>query len=89
MKTHVNLSRILTPEELQWFGQSLSKSQMREGIKSHPGASHSVIFNVLEAARSRVEEGLPPYGDLWQNPSEEETRQSIEGLKERLASYDD
>jgi hypothetical protein len=80
MKTHVNLSKILTPEELQWFGQWLSKSQMQEGIKSHPGASHSVIFNVLEAARSRVEDGLPPYGDLWENPSEEETRQSIEGL---------
>ena len=50
MKTNVNLSKILTPEELQWFGQWLSKSQMKEGIKSHPGASHSVIFNVLEAA---------------------------------------
>ena len=53
MKTNVNLSKILTPEELQWFGQWLSKSQMREGIKSHPGASHSVIFNVLEAAAGR------------------------------------
>ena len=89
MKTNVNLSKILTPEELQWFGQWLSKSQMREGIKSHSGASHSVIFNVLEAARSRVEDGLPPYGDLWENPSAEETRNSIEGLNRRLASYDD
>jgi hypothetical protein len=35
MKTKVNLSRILTPEELQWFGQWLSKSQMDEGLKSH------------------------------------------------------
>ena len=30
--TNVNLSKILTPEELQWFGQWLSKSQIREGI---------------------------------------------------------
>jgi hypothetical protein len=89
MKTNVNLSKILTPEELQWFGQWLSKSQMKEGIKFHPGASHSVIFNVLEAARSRVEHELPPYGDLWENPSAEETRNSIEGLNRRLASYDD
>ena len=59
MKTNVNLSKILTPEELQWFGQWLSKSQMKEEIKSHPGASHSVIFNVLEAARSRRRTGCP------------------------------
>ena len=58
-------------------------------IKSHPGASHSVILNVLEAARSRAEYGLPPYGDLWENPSAEETRNSIEGLNQRLASYND
>jgi hypothetical protein len=89
MKTNKNRLKILTPEELQWLGQWLSKSQIEEGIKSHPGASHLVIFNVLEAARSRVEDGLPPYGDLWENPSAEETRKSIEGLKERLASYDD
>jgi hypothetical protein len=89
MKTNENLSKILTPEELQWFGQWLSKSQMKEGIKSHPGASHSVILNVLEAARSRAEDGLPQYRDLWENPSAEETRNSIEGLNQRLASYND
>jgi hypothetical protein len=89
MKTNVNLSKILTPEELQWFGKWLSKSQMEKGIKSHSGASHSVIFNVLEAARSRVEQELPPYGDLWANPSAEETRNSIERLNRRLVSYDD
>ena len=89
MKTNKNRSKILTPEELQWFGQWLSKSQIEKGIKSHLGASHSVIFNVLEAARSRAEDGLPPYGDLWENPSAEETRNSIEGLNQRLASYDD
>ena len=64
MKTNKSRSKILTREELQWFGQWLSKSQIEEGIKSHPGASHSVIFNVLQSARSRVEAGLPPYGSL-------------------------
>jgi len=38
----------------------------------------SIVFDVLEAARARVEARLPPYGKLWEEPSEEERRKSIE-----------
>ncbi len=89
MKTSVNLSKILTPEELQWFGQWLSKSQMREGIKSHSG---SVSFGDLQRLGGGAQPGgrrVASDGDLWENPSAEETRNSIEGLNRRLASYDD
>ena len=84
---------ILPQEELQWFGEWLSEQQITEAIQreflENPGCPHSVIFNVLEAMRSRVEDGLPPVGNLWENPSEEETRKSIEALNRRLTSYND
>ena len=42
----------------------LSKSQIEEGLTQafeyDPNPSHSLVFNILEAARSRVEDGLPP-----------------------------
>ena len=46
--------------------------------------SRSLIFDVLEAARSRVEGALPAYGKLWEEPSEEESRSYIEASKKRV-----
>ena len=37
-----------------------------------------MIFQFLEAARARVEHRLPPYGDLWQEPFEEEKQRFME-----------
>jgi hypothetical protein len=91
-----DIPKILSPDELLWLREWLSEKQMLEGINSwiseggslpteaQLGASRSVIFDVLEAARSRVEAGLPPYGNLWEEPSEEERRKSIEASKKRV-----
>jgi hypothetical protein len=38
---------------------------------------------------SRVEDGLPHYGKLWEEPSEEERRRYMEERKKRVASYND
>jgi hypothetical protein len=84
---------ILSPEELQWFGQWLSGPLIAEAIqhelRQNSHCPHSQIFNVLEAMRARVENGLPPTGKLWQEPSAEETRKSISKLQQRLESYND
>ncbi len=83
------------------FAEWLSEKQILEGInswtseggslptKAQLGTSRSVIFDLLEAARSRVEAGLPPYGNLWEEPSEEERRKAIEALEERVKGYRD
>lgn len=67
---------ILTPNDFLWFGRWLSDKQILEGINSWTsdggslpteaklGTSRSVIFDVLEAARRRVESGLP---SVWQS----------------------
>jgi hypothetical protein len=51
--------------------------------------SHAMVFQFLEAARARVEPGLPPYRDLWQEPFEEEKQRFMEEAKKRVASYND
>ena len=43
----------------------------------------------LGAARQRVEDGLPPYGKLWEEASEEERRRYKEEARKRVASYND
>ena len=89
------------PDELLWLRVWLSEKQILEGINSWTseggslptetqlGASRSVIFDVLEAARSRVEQGYPPYGNLWEMPSEEENQKYIEASRKRVESYRD
>ena len=98
MKTRRDIPKILSPDELLWLRVWLSEKQILEGINSWTseggslpteaqlGASRSVIFDVLEAARARVEAGLPPYGKLWEEPSEEERRKSIEASRKRVES---
>ena len=77
--------------EWEWLRQDLSVTQIEEGLteafECNPDPSHSLVFDVLEAARSRVEAGLPPYGKLWEMPSEEENQKSIEALNERVKGY--
>jgi hypothetical protein len=55
--------------EWEWLRQDLTVAQIEEGLTAAfeygPNPSHSLVFNILEAARSRVEHGLPPYGKLW------------------------
>jgi hypothetical protein len=55
--------------EWDWLRADLSFAQIEEGLTQAfeygPAPFHSLVFNILEAARSRVEDGLPPYGDLW------------------------
>ena len=103
MKTKRDIPKILSPDELLWFREWLSEKQILEGINSWTSEggslpteaqpahmrSRSVIFDILEAARSRVEAGLPPYGKLWEEPSEEERRKAIEALEERVKGYRD
>ena len=77
--------------EWEWLRQDLSVAQIEEGLteafECSPDPSHSLVFDVLEAARSRVEQGYPPYGKLWEMPSEEENQKSIEALNERVKGY--
>jgi hypothetical protein len=58
--------------EWEWLRQDLSVTQIEEGLTAafecNPDPSHSLVFDVLEAARSRVEAGFPPYGKLWEEP---------------------
>ena len=79
--------------EWKWFREWLSKSQIEEGLTQAfeygPNPSHSLVFNILEAARSRVEDGLPPYGDLLARPTPEETLRAIEEVKKRPTSCND
>jgi hypothetical protein len=91
MKAKTNLSHVLSPRELQWFGQWLSESQMWEGIaeatKFQPNPSHWLIFNVLKTARRRAEKGLPLYGKLQESPSEEKIRGAIKEHKWRMSQH--
>ena len=77
--------------EWEYLRQDLSVTQIEEGLteafECNPDPSHSLVFDVLEAARSRVEAGLPPYGKLWEMPSDEENRKSIEASNERVKGY--
>ena len=65
--------------------QILSQSQIEAGLteafECSPAPSHDLVFSILEAARSRVEDGLPPYGDLRARPTPEETQWAIEELE--------
>ena len=58
--------------EWEWLRQDLSVSQIEEGLteafECNPDPWHSLVFDVLEAARIRVEAGRPPYGKLWEEP---------------------
>jgi hypothetical protein len=78
---------ILSPDDIHWFGRWLSRKQMLEGIASLKDPSRNLAFDTLEAARSRVEAGLPPYGNLWEEPSMEERRKLIEASRKRVESY--
>ena len=51
----------------------------------NPNPYHSLVFDILEAARSRVEEGSPPYGKLWDEPSAEES--SVFGNRSGLTGW--
>jgi hypothetical protein len=77
-------------EQWEWLRQDLSIAQIEEGLTQafeyNANPSHSMVFQVLEAARQRVEHGLPPYGKLWEEPSEEERRKSIEASRKRVES---
>ena len=98
-----DIARILSPDEILWLRVWLSEKQILEGINSWTSEggslptearpahmrSRSLIFDILEAARSRVEAGLPPYGKLWEEPSEEERQANIEALNERVKGYRD
>jgi hypothetical protein len=79
--------------EWEWLRADLSQSQIEEGLteafehSSNP--SHSLVFQVLDAARQRVENGLRPYGKLWEKASEEERLRYMEESRRRVASYND
>jgi hypothetical protein len=74
--------------EWAWLRQDLTVAQIEEALTAAfeygPNPSHSLVFNILEAARSRVEHGLPPYGKLWEGPSGTDKQRYIEALKQRL-----
>jgi hypothetical protein len=96
-----DIARILSPDEILWFREWLSEKQVLEGFNSwtseggslpteaQPGRtrSRSLIFDELEAASSRVEAGLPPYGNLWKEASMEERAKLIEASRKRTESY--
>ena len=77
--------------EWEWLRQDLSVAQIEEGLTAAfeygPSPSRSLVFDVLEAARARVEAGHPPYGKLWERPSDEENQKSIEASNERVKGY--
>jgi hypothetical protein len=77
--------------EWDWLRADLSIDQIAEGFtmvfEYGRAPSHGLLWNVLEAARSRVEDGLPPYGNLWEEASEEERRLYMEESKKRLERY--
>ena len=81
--------------EWEWklFSEWLSKSQGEEGLtpafEYGTNPSQFLVFNILEAARSRVENGLPPNGELWARPTPEETLRATEEVKKRLTSCND
>ena len=86
-ETKNNLLSILTPDDRLWFGRWLSEKQMLEGLASLKDPSHTLAFDTLEAARSRVEAGDPPYGKLWEEPSAEEQQKYIKASNERVKRY--
>jgi hypothetical protein len=77
--------------EWDWLRADLSIDPIQEGLsyafEHNPNPHHSMVFQTLDAARRRVEHGLPPYGKLWEEPSEEEKRLYIEKSKKRLERY--
>jgi hypothetical protein len=77
--------------EWEWLRADLSLAQIEEGLSAafdhNPAPSHSLVFTTLEVARSRVEQGFPPYGKLWEEPSAEENQKYIAALRARVASY--
>ena len=78
---------ILSQEDRLWLGRWLSEKQMLEGLSSLKAPSRQLAFDVLERARARVESGLPPFGKLWEEPSEEETQAIIKASKGRVKGY--
>ena len=77
--------------EWEWLRQDLSVAQIEEGLTAAfeygPNPSRSLVFDVLEAAQVRVEQGYPPYGNLWEMPSEAENQKAIAALEERVKGY--
>ena len=75
--------------EWEWLRQDLSVAQIEEGLTEAfeygPNPSHSLVYQVLAAARQRVERGLPPYGKLWEGPSGTDKRRYIDAVKQRVA----
>ena len=49
--------------------------------------SHSCVFQILDVARQRVEDGLPAYGKLREEASRVEIRRAIEERKKRMEGY--
>lgn len=78
---------ILSQEDRLWLGRWLSEKQMLEGLSSLKAPSRQLAFDVLERARARVESGHPPFGNLWEEPSEEEQQKSIKALEKRVQRY--
>ena len=64
-----DLSELLTPGELEWFGQWQSKSRVLEGnaeaAKTRPNPSRALILQVLEAS---PQPGRRRPASLWQAP---------------------
>jgi hypothetical protein len=67
--------------------QCAESEGLTQAFECGPNPSHSLVFNILEAARSRVEDCLPAYGDLWERPSLEETEKAIEERGKRMERY--
>jgi len=55
----------------EWLRADLSVAQIEHGLTEafeyNPNPSHSLVFHVLDAARRRIEHGLPPYGNSGRN----------------------
>jgi hypothetical protein len=66
----------------EWLRADLSVAQIEHGLTEafeyNPNPSHSLVFHVLDAARRRIEHGLPPYGNSGRNLP----KRSIEALKQ-------
>jgi len=74
----------------EWLRADLSVAQIEHGLTEafeyNPNPSHSLVFHVLDAARRRIEHGLPPSGKLWEEPSEtlHRSAQAVTRVLQRL-----
>ena len=73
----------------EWLRQDLTVAQIEEGLTAAfeygPNPSHSLVFNILKAARSRVEHGLLRMENSGEEPSATDNRRYIEALRQGVA----